>query len=608
MSIAIESFVLNGISEEFLKVIKIISVFGQKTTEVLVVTKIDQCYGFGQNEYGVLGLGHNNQVKEPTIIEGLCSEKIINFSYGFNFVIALTLDGKLFSWGKNDWGQLGNGAKNDRFNKPAFIESLSNEFISSISCGSHHSLALTDEGEVYAWGQNRLGQIGNVSDSKTQLEPIKIFIVNMQRIIAISCGSLHSIALTENGDVYSWGNNQFGQLGFTMCANESNFPEQLKIFEKDEKISITKVCCGPYYSLILSNNGDIYAFGSNEYGQLGIDSAENQFIPKKIIIGKKFIDIAAHRIYDISVALSKEGVYYVWGYCGGEKIICPLETYYRSINTVFFIFKNITYRVIDNDFGPDNDFLFENKEDGEYVRNYDEFHIISYGSSGIVSKAKNKFENEVCAIKRISINGKFTDYILRELRIMSQLKSEFVVKINCAWAEANYLIGECHRKYKELNIPKTHPLFDEGTETLLHIKMELCEKTLREVIDWMTKKFDINHSVIISPLRYYIASEFLVEILECVDYLHKHNPPIIHRDIKPSNILITNGENGRFVKLADFGLATTHESETKSHTKDLGTPRYIAPEVYNSAHYDTKADMYSLGIVVQDLFGIDLNR
>ncbi len=72
-----------------------------------------------------------------------------------------------------------------------------------------------------------------------------------------------------------------------------------------------------------------------------------------------------------------------------------------------------------------------------------------------------------------------------------------------------------------------------------------------------------------TPLGYYISSQLFKEILEGVDYLHKQK--VIHRDLKPNNVLITDGMNGRFVKIADFGLATIHEFSGQSHIKYKGT-------------------------------------
>jgi len=111
-----------------------------------------------------------------------------------------------------------------------------------------------------------------------------------------------------------------------------------------------------------------------------------------------------------------------------------------------------------------------------------------------------------------------------------------------------------------------------------------------------------------TTLGFYVASEMSIELFECVNYMHKQNPSIIHRDLKPANILITYGKNGRFVKLADFGLATTHTVEGESHTKYTGTRIYTAPEVMHLQHYDTEADIYSLRIIIQELYDIDINQ
>ncbi len=90
--------------------------------------------------------------------------------------------------------------------------------------------------------------------------------------------------------------------------------------------------------------------------------------------------------------------------------------------------------------------------------------------------------------------------------------------------------------------------------------MELCYKTLRDTLQQINIELKQNPSEIMTPIGYYISSELLIETLESVDYLHKLKPPIIHRDLKPTNILIAFKTDGRFVKLADFGLAKLQES------------------------------------------------
>jgi serine/threonine protein kinase len=113
-----------------------------------------------------------------------------------------------------------------------------------------------------------------------------------------------------------------------------------------------------------------------------------------------------------------------------------------------------------------------------------------------------------------------------------------------------------------------------------------------------------NGSQNMKTLCYYICCELLTEIIECVDYLHGRN--VIHRDLKPANILITNGINGRFVKLGDFGLSVIHERNDQSHTQDSGTLKYMAPEVNDSRKYDMEADIFSLGKIVEELFNSEM--
>jgi alpha-tubulin suppressor-like RCC1 family protein len=286
------------LNNNLLKNIKFAFIFGYKVSEVLIVTKDDKCYGFGQNEYGVLGFGHDNQVKEPEIIEKLCHKKIVNFANGLRHAMALTSDGKVFSWGENECGFLGNGNRNCDLDKPKLNEYLLKEVIVDISCGAFHTIALTKNSEVYVWGSNICGQIGNGSEEFFQLIPIKLNDFRHQKIIAISCGYNHSMVLTESGHVYSWGNNQFGQLGLE--GNEEKYNSlklrsikinkpKLITFKSENytNILIEKISCGQNHSLVLSRDGDIFAFGCNKWGQIGYKDFSNSLTPQKLYSSNK---------------------------------------------------------------------------------------------------------------------------------------------------------------------------------------------------------------------------------------------------------------------------------------------------------------------------------
>jgi serine/threonine protein kinase len=226
--------------------------------------------------------------------------------------------------------------------------------------------------------------------------------------------------------------------------------------------------------------------------------------------------------------------------------------------------------------------------------------LISFGSFGIVSKVMHKNCGKVYAIKRIALNKVESEKAFKELNLMKKLKSRFVVEHIDSWIEKNTL------KFEEYSGTDSscslslelHPVFDVRKPILLHIQMEFCSQTLSEVMKYLSKLFLENDSKIRQSFCYFISCELLTEIIECVNYLHERK--IIHRDLKPANILITDGIIGRFVKLGDFGLSVTHQFN-ESHTQCSGTLKYMAPEVIKSRKYDTKADIYSLGVIIEEI-------
>ncbi|XP_054158614.1 interferon-induced, double-stranded RNA-activated protein kinase-like [Oppia nitens] len=146
----------------------------------------------------------------------------------------------------------------------------------------------------------------------------------------------------------------------------------------------------------------------------------------------------------------------------------------------------------------------------------------------------------------------------------------------------------------------------------MYIAMEYCIMSLNDAIKLKAQVFDRHQSSdeqLMDCMEYYITCELLLEILESVRYLHEDcKPPIIHRDLKPHNILIADDiRNGRFIKLCDLGLITVHEKLSQSHTIGVGTTKYMAPEVEKGRKYNTKADVYSISAIIEDLFDTDVN-
>jgi hypothetical protein len=243
-------------------------------------------------------------------------------------------------------------------------------------------------------------------------------------------------------------------------------------------------------------------------------------------------------------------------------------------------------------------------KDGEYHKNFEELEVISSGNFGIVCKAEHRKQEGIFAIKKIAINNGDNNHCHRELKFLYKFKSDYIVELKTYLIESNYLLTEGFEKYKHsIKSSSSHRCFHRSNNLLLHIQMELCLKTLKDIIEENKQKNDN-----MTRINYYILSELLIEILESVNFLHKQNPPIIHRDLKPSNILINFGNNGRFAKLGDFGLAKLHESDQQSHTKGVGTEDYSAPETSTSKYYNTKVDVYSLGIIGNEMFNFSCNE
>jgi serine/threonine protein kinase len=276
---------------------------------------------------------------------------------------------------------------------------------------------------------------------------------------------------------------------------------------------------------------------------------------------------------------------------------------FESFDDIFAEYLEITDRALD----IEKLFRAEMKcGNGRYSEEFEEMNLIAIGSYGIVCKAMNKKTNELFAIKKIPIEKRFKEKALKEIEILPKLKSEFIVRLESAWIEGNYINVADFKSSENSSLKPSPEIFKAEKTLLLHIQMELCSKTLKDLIKQLNEELNQKPEKVMTPLGYYISSELFIEILESVDYLHKQK--VIHRDLKPTNILITDGTNGRFVKIADFGLATIHEFEGQSHTKYSGTPKYRAPEVCSKNKYDLKADIYSLGFILQNLFNIDINE
>jgi hypothetical protein len=409
----------------------------------------------------------------------------------------------------------------------------------------------------------------------------------------ISCGKEHSLALTESGGVFGWGHNYWGQLGVNV--RHSNEP----VIIIWNSLKIKKISCGRDHSLLLSRDGDIYAFGWNRWGEVGNGTKIPQKFPIKLGLNNKFIDIASHPDYSISMSQSIDGIYYVWGYFEGKRVLSPQSTKYESFEDIL-ISDNFIHNI--KTFDKLIEFKDSFVKNGFYLKNFEEIKKLGFGSFGNVFKVKRREDSDFyerlgrgySAIKRIEFTSVNKNEIIREY-----LNYKIITR-NCS--ENEYLVEHFDAWFEE-------SVVSNQLRISLYIEMELCDKTLDDVIKELTNDSILKSTESLTRIGYYIASQIFIQILEGVNHLHKQNPPLIHRDLKPANILLIKSEaKGFCVKIADFGYAAHHKFSKQSHSLDKGTNKYMAPEVIESKKYNTKADIYSLGVIFQNLFTLDMNE
>ncbi|EHB06103.1 RCC1 and BTB domain-containing protein 1 [Heterocephalus glaber] len=196
-------------------------VFGTSANEALYVTDNDEVFVFGLNYSNCLGTGDNQSTLVPKKLEALCGKKIKSLSYGSGpHVLLSTEEGVVYAWGHNGYSQLGNGTTNQGIAPIQVCTNLLIKQVVEVACGSHHSMALAADGEVFAWGYNNCGQVGSGSTAN-QPTPRKVTnCLHIKRVVGIACGQTSSMAVLDNGEVYGWGYNGNGQLGLGNNGNQ----------------------------------------------------------------------------------------------------------------------------------------------------------------------------------------------------------------------------------------------------------------------------------------------------------------------------------------------------------------------------------------------------
>ena len=302
-----------------------------------VVLKTDgTVWAWGNNDSGQLGNG-NTGTNEDTPVqvvgaggEGFLSG-IVAISAEYKNTMALSHDGTVWAWGDNDKGQLGDGTGTPGIssNTPVQVVGEGGDGILSgvaaVKAGGYHALALKTDGTVWAWGKNDSGQLGDNTgtpgtDSDT---PVQVKgeggAGSLSGVSAVAAQGNYSVALKEDGTVWAWGDNAFGQLGNGFTGPDSDTPVQV-VVEGGEGVldGIVAITAGAAYASVLKSDGTVWAWGDNDFGQLGNgDAGTDNNTPVSVSVpggdvsltGVAAIATGVHH----SLAVKADGSVWTWG-------------------------------------------------------------------------------------------------------------------------------------------------------------------------------------------------------------------------------------------------------------------------------------------------------
>ena len=284
-------------------------------------------WAWGFNEKGQLGNGTNTNSNTPVRVN---LEGVIAVTAAGDHTVALKNDGTLWAWGFNERGQLGDGTGGDGTNDydkniPVRVMKDGAAFtgVIAVDAGSFHTVALKNDGTLWAWGLNRDGQLGDGIGGDGTYDydkntPVKVMKdgAAFTGVIAVDAGAWHTVVLKNDGTLWAWGRNYEGQLGDGTNIDR-NTP--VKVMKDGAAFTgVIAVVAGARHTVVLKNDGTLWAWGRNNYGQLGDgtggDKTEsyNKNTPVQVKGGDNWASVSGASYH--TIANKRDGTLWAWGW------------------------------------------------------------------------------------------------------------------------------------------------------------------------------------------------------------------------------------------------------------------------------------------------------
>ncbi|GAB4814343.1 hypothetical protein N2152v2_001389 [Parachlorella kessleri] len=235
----------------------------------LVSTALDENgWVVGRNQHGQLGIGSTSDVAQPQPLK--VARRWAALSIGEGHAVGVTGQGEVYTWGLNDKAQMGmpigpgKGAL-----VPRRMELLVGWDVKAVACGAQHTIAITPQ-DVITWGSNENGQCGHGEKAETDwVKPRSIKMLHEQMVTQVVCGRFHTLCVTATSQVYAWGRNSSGQLGLGDTADRRAPAAVDSLWA----MPVLQLAAGDAHSAALTSNGFMFTWGSNDKGQLGLPAA-----------------------------------------------------------------------------------------------------------------------------------------------------------------------------------------------------------------------------------------------------------------------------------------------------------------------------------------------
>lgn len=237
---------------------------------------------FGSGANGCLGHGNYNDITQAKIVEALLGYEVSHVSCGASHVLAVTNEHEVFAWGRGDNGRLGL-ATEESCASPCSVPVPENIQPYSVHCGMDSSIILTLDKEILCCGNNRYNKLGidlngNCIDEVSEFTLITVPPLGDKEIKNVALGTSHTIVATVSGQCYTFGSNQFGQLGYESDPNERGQPHCVMALQS---YCVSAVGCGDTYSVAVTEDNKVFTWGNSSRGRLG-RAIEKVNVPERV--------------------------------------------------------------------------------------------------------------------------------------------------------------------------------------------------------------------------------------------------------------------------------------------------------------------------------------